>query len=66
MRNLTWPLLLINLVILSSCAKPIALHPIGDQDIYFVQKEGSRDVCFSEFYWMNIVSKKTGIVIDEQ
>lgn len=63
MQSLKWPLLLISLVILSSCAKPTTIHPISENDIYFIQKEGSRDVCFSEFYWKNVVSKKVGVVI---
>jgi hypothetical protein len=65
MPVLKWPLLLISLVILSSCVKPTQLHPIAESDLYFIQKEGSRDVCFSQFYWENVVSKKTGMVIHE-
>lgn len=79
MQNLKLLLLLISLAILSSCAtKPDTLNPVDGDDIFFVIKKGNvvtavedndgkmptdSSVCFSQFYWLNVVSKKTGLVI---
>ena len=49
---------LLSIGLSSGCARLQPIHPITDKDIYFSDKDGTKVVCFSDYYFKEVLKAK--------